>query len=763
MKWFKRFLFLVIVVPLLLALAVGWMVWRQGHSEKDWAGYTTAKVHFDENGIPTIEGDSWEKVIEAQGYVIASQRMFHMDLLRRSAGGRLAELFGPKAVPVDRKRHLEDWDGVAKRAYERLSPNTKTQIDAYTKGVNAFIENNLWRWGIEYALLFSPPKRWTGSDTMLIMMLMSEQLATAAPGEIDRERWQDALPEDWFGFLFAADHPWNQPMFGDKPHPGPVFPKNALPKKPISTQASLQVEGGEGPALGSNSWAWCGKTGCFLANDPHLRASVPHLWFANRLRVSEKDWFVGVSIPGLPGVVLGMNPYLAWGFTNVGEDVDDYLEEKVQGDKYLSALQLGGEEVWRPITKKSSTIKVKGGPAVTVESRFTHRGPLIERPGQKGYYSRQWLPLKSGILNLPSELNYAKNWGELNAALDHMRVPAQNVLMVDRQGNMGYRASGTGVRRKVTGRFPQDALKGEWMGFEAYDKRPRKFIAGTMSSTPTRSLATANERIWVDRHGQRWASDLRKHRIRTALAEGGDALTASEMIALQLDTKSPYHHLIVRWVVEHASFKDAPKLKQRWAAWNGEAAEEPEIFTDALEMERALVSLCLSRVRQAEFYKGGAELQYRGRMQTGWVIAVLSKPQGLSIFGLDEAETADFLVKTAVQEKHPPYHEENRWGAQHPFAKRVPYVGPYFAIDAPQQVGWSTVPRVERPSYGASTRLVWNLSQPLESRWGMPVGQSGHVFSKHYKDLQKRWFAGSLMKVFDPKFQWWFAPTQAAH
>src|SRR5207244_2277082 len=155
---------------------------------------------------------------------------------------------------------------------------------------------------------------------------------------------------------FPEDHPWNQPMFGQSPHPaGPPLPLGqALAMKPIddveagAMHAALELapkakETEEG--IGSNNWAWCGKTGCFLANDPHLGASVPHIWYANRLRISAEEWVVGVSIPGLPGIVLGMNPYLAWAFTNVGEDVDDLLLERVdEGEKnYLAAVEDGQE------------------------------------------------------------------------------------------------------------------------------------------------------------------------------------------------------------------------------------------------------------------------------------------------------------------------------------------------------------------------------------------------------------------------------------
>jgi penicillin amidase len=742
---FRLLAFLLVLSAGLLGY-VTWIVQRQGLQPEELT-YEGAEIAMDANGIPTIEGPDWERVLAAQGFVHAANRMFHMDLLRRSASGRLSELFGPTTVDRDRSRREEDWIGVADRAFERLDPHQKKQIKAYTAGVNRFIREHEGRWGIEYVLLDLVPEPWLERDSVLVLLAMCDQLATGAPSEAEAELWRSKLTPEWFAFMFPDDHPWNEPLFGGT-SARIELPEEKLPKRSIDA-AELAVAPHE-PAetLGaSNSWGWCGKTGCFLANDPHLGATVPHLWFAVRLRVSPKHWVVGVSIPGLPGVVLGMNPHLAWAFTNVGEDVDDYLLERVDGDRYLASIE-DGREIWKPIETKSFEISVRNGAPVKGTARFTHRGPLAPRPHLEGLYSRQWLPFQPGKLGFASRMNQATSWAEMNAALDSMLVPAQNVLILDRAGNLGYRASGSGIVRRVSGRRPQPALEGEWAGYQPASTRPRLLFYATGTATTARFIATANQRMWIDEFGHRWTEDLRAHRIREMLSARDD-FSRADMNAMQLDTKSEYHRRLIAWVAARAA------VPERWKKWSGVASEDPDTFTEATELDRTLVELCAGRVRE-RFGLGDA--RYSARHDSGWVLTVLEQPGALEVFGLDEEEVAEKLVEKIGSVKRAPYQVKNRWQAQHPFVGRLPLVGDLFRVEEHYQFGWKDVVRVEQPKYGASTRLVWDLADPKNSTWSLPVGQSGHVHSSHFADLQEAWSDARPMKVFDDDSEWWVAP-----
>lgn len=797
-RWLRRTLLALAVLALVLVGAGVYLVHHQGVPPEDWAHFQGATVRFDPRGIPTIEAADWRQVIEAEGFVVASERLFQMDLMRRSGAGRLAAWFGAAALERDRTRVREDWDGVAARAYADAPPDEKAYLDAYAAGVNRFIREYPGRAGLEYSLLHVAPEAWSGKDSLLILLDMAEQLSASADADAAVGSAAPRLGPEWSAFIFPADHPWNAPLFGGKSAAGPPLPwSRALPMTPIapgelarSALASSQLEGrprprsagvlaarvrgSTGPLPASNEWAWCGATGCFLANDPHLGHTVPGIWYAVRLRVSAQDWAVGVAIPGLPGIVLGMNPHLAWGFTNVGEDVDDLLEEKVSDDhqRYLAAVD-GGQEDWRPIQRETRRIPVRFGDDAEVTVLATHRGPLAELAGK--WYSRQWLPLRPGRLHLPIDQMRAASWEALNAALDRMTVPAQNVIAVDRAGNLGYRASGTGVIRRVSGRTPAPALAGEWGGFEPPATRPRFLIrvagqptqrtgegplarSATTAPDAPRSLSTANERNWISPLGDGWTDDLRAERIRRFLRARAD-LRGDDMRRLQLDTESRYYRLLLDWVRGHATLDSsaARALVAAWAGWDGTGSADPQVFTDAITIDRALTRVCTRRLARAFLPDDQQGVEIRRGMRTAWLIAMLSAPGGPGVFGLDEGELANRLLEVALARRHDdpaPYTERNHWAAQHPFHALLPLLGRLFAVDTPPQVGWRGVVRVEQPDFGASVRMIWDLRSPLESRWTLPVGQSGHLGSPHYRDLQGSWFAAEYYPVLDVDTDW---------
>ena len=182
----------------------------------------------DPFGVPTITGSSWEEIVEAEGFVIASERLFQMDLMRRAAAGRLCALVGAKALPLDRRRKEEDWEGVTERAYQALPEHERRMVDAYAHGVNRFIEGRAGHHSLEYLVLRTDPEPWRGQDTLLILLLMAEELTSSAPSEANEGRFRRALPAEWADFLFTPNHPWNEPMFGG-PTPGTVIPSTSLP------------------------------------------------------------------------------------------------------------------------------------------------------------------------------------------------------------------------------------------------------------------------------------------------------------------------------------------------------------------------------------------------------------------------------------------------------------------------------------------------------------------------------------------------------
>jgi penicillin amidase len=504
-----------------------------------------------------------------------------------------------------------------------------------------------------------------------------------------------------------------------------------------------------------------------MANDPHLTHTVPGIWYAMRLRVNRDDWVVGAAIPGVPGILIGMNPALAWTLTNTGEDVDDLLEEQLSEDgrHYLAGVTADGREEWRPIHLEPLSIKVKGeAEPRRLLARFTHRGPLSQRSWLKesAAYSRQWLPLKDGVLRLPI-YGLARSLEEFDQVLDDMRTPSQNVLVMNRKGDILYRASGSGVIRRKPGHRPMPAVEGEWLGFAPMDQRPRRYIRA--DERGARHVATANQRIWTDGYGHLWESDDRQERLDRALSSR-DSFSREDMERLQLDTQGRFRQLLLGWILDHAGTADgeAAEMVRRWRDWDGTSQGDPEAFALAERGEELLTRILLARV-QERFATRDRQAPYRWPLQRAWLTTVLeaSGDEGLKPFGLTAREVAGHLLAKLVDEAGElvPHPERNRWQAQHPFHAAIPVVGLLFAVDEHPQWGADDLVSAENPYYGPSLRLVWNMRQPWDSTWIFPVGQSGHVGSAHYKDLQKPWFAGERLEVFDDGSDWGFGGQAA--
>jgi penicillin amidase len=243
------------------------------------------------------------------------------------------------------------------------------------------------------------------------------------------------------------------------------------------------------------------------------------------------------------------------------------------------------------------------------------------------------------------------------------------------------------------------------------------------------------------------------------------------MERFQLDTRSRHHQILLEWAAARHPPRDGGEeaMIARWRAWDGVAASDPQTFTEALAVEDALSQTLLDAVRRQLLPPALKHAPYEWSRDDVWLLETLGVADagsetsvdwdlartkaGFDRFGLDEAEVATAAVRAAsqVQDLYP---ERNRWAAQHPVVGRVPLLGPLFAIATPQQLGWPDLVRVERPTGGASARLVWNLRDPARSTWITPVGQSGHVRSPHYADLQPIFQAGERVPVFDAEHDW---------
>jgi penicillin G amidase len=746
----------LLALVLLSAAGFIWALSRQGVPDTYWQNYSLAEVTFDSNGIPTITADTWQDLVKTQGLIHGGDRLWQMDLLRRSAKGQLSEWFGERATALDDRRKQQGTSAVLKKAAQLLPVEQRQHCEWYAQGVNQFIQEFPGRWGIEYQILRTSPESWTCEDSLASLFLMTETLTTSYRKDFARWQWQSILPEGWFRFLFPTSHLWNDPLF--KPMLETSIDSRILPELPMLNASDIPVKSMYETVaqLGSNSWVVQTDDNYILANDPHLFPRVPQVWYAAHLRINADEWVSGVSLPGIPGIVLGMNQDLAWAFTNVGEDVDDLFLEQIdiKQRSYLKQLPDGSRQ-WLPLIVRPEWDEAPE----TDRWRYfaTDKGPLVEViDGENGLFlSRKWVGFDPSSLRLPIvELNRAKDWGEANRALDGMLAPAQNVIVAEKKGAFGYRASGRGVERTWKGAILNTTPGlGEtiWKGT---DDRPRlkheRIVPEANTGINPRGLFIANQRIWADGWIHEWASDDRAERIASYFVNEKTADVAASA-RLQLDTHSRFALRILAWFSAYLKDHEAKhwqSILRHWQSWDGYIQTNPEVYRDALYLEERLTNLILSRLELA--YRQTAELPlYRYGLRRAWLLQLLEQPEIWQKLGLDAKDVAQTIMAELM--KRPigvAYALKNRWAAQHPFVATVPLFGSLFAVEQIPQMGSPHVVRVESAEAIASVRMIWDLNHPEKSLWSFPVGQSGHVWKAQFRDFQKIWRRDEYVPVF---------------
>ncbi|MCG6498983.1 penicillin acylase family protein [Kitasatospora sp. A2-31] len=565
-KKFRRARLIVIVLVVLLVAGAGYGGYRgvaavrASFPEVDGsvkvAGLSApVDVKRDANGIPQLYADTSEDLFRAQGYVQAQDRFWEMDVRRHITAGRLSEMFGDSQVETDSFIRTMGWRQVAQKEFDtQLSPETKKYLQAYADGVNAWLGEHPGgaSASLEYTLLGVvngdyKPEQWTPVDSVAWLKAMAWNLSGNLQEEIDRSLLaQDYSPEKIAELYPEYPYARNGTIVktgtvsgdayrpADGPAPTGAATQGATTQGAAATKAMLkdvtdridampQLLGRQGQGIGSNSWVVSGSHTTtnkpLLANDPHLGPGLPSVWYQMGLHcrtVSATCGFdvSGFTFAGMPGVVIGHNKDIAWGFTNLGADVTDLLLEKVTGpDTYL----LDGKETKFELRKE--TIKVAGGEDRTITVRTTKAGPngvgapLISDQsteqqnvgkyapngtsapdrGTSGYgVALQWTALIPGrTMDAVFELDRAKGWEEFRAAAKDFAVPAQNLIYADAK-NIGYQAPGlVPVRAKGDGTYPAAGWDSasEWKGFVPFTAMPYSF------NPPSGYIVTANQAV----------------------------------------------------------------------------------------------------------------------------------------------------------------------------------------------------------------------------------------------------------------------------
>jgi penicillin amidase len=702
---------LIIAVLIAGAAAVWWFALRPlpQRSGKIAAPVSQpVSVTFDTLGVPHIQAANVEDALVVQGYVTAQDRLFQMDLLRRYDAGELAEVFGQAALDTDRESRRLRLRRIAEAAYVTLPEGDRAAMAAYARGVNAYIETHMGNLPLEFTLARYQPRPWSVVDSLLICLHMFRDLTTTWRDElIKREMMKEGDPK-----LVEALFP---PRSGAEVQPG------------------------------SNAWALAGSRTAsgkpLLSNDMHLAYSLPGIWYMTQLEAPGLD-VSGVALPGTPGVIVGHNRRIAWGITNLQFDVQDLYIEKLD--------QRTGRYVYNGAIEQARAereiIRVKGRPPTEQVSWITRHGPLFVTEGGD-IMTLRWMAAEPGVLQFPIlDINRAENWKDFTTALSRFPGPGSNFVYADVDGNIGYHAAGRLPKRHgYAGDLPVDGTTGEheWDGTIPFDEMPQSF------NPPAGMIVTANQNPFPADYpypvNGNFAAHHRLMQVRNLLS-ARKGWRAEDLIAVQKDVYSSFDHFLAQQLVAayqrrnaHVASLDAVVGLLR--GWNG-------------QMEKSLTApfittLAFQHIRTAlvERAAPGKAMAYDYPMSRAVVERLLRERPAVWFRDFDEM-LLRALVDAVEEGKRMQGGDIQKWQygrwlrvrIDNVVVHQVPSIGSYFDIGPVPMSGSPSSPKQTTARLAPSMRMNADLGDWEHSLLNIMTGQSGQIFSGHYRDQWEHYY-----------------------
>lgn len=781
-------IFALVVVG--FATTIWWLVYRplpQLDGRVSLGGLQGAvTLERDQWGVPHIRAGSLEDLVEAQGYAMAQDRLWQMDLLRRVARGQLSEILGPATVDVDKEFRVLNFGRAARRDYEQMDPEDRKILDAYARGVNQFIDQHGSRLPMEFTLLRYQPTPWNPTDTLVIAGYMYRTLADTRRSELDRaiikEKVSPEIAKDLFNETSSLDHyvvgdPNRENSLHDESQANSDDDDDEMDYDDvIKAENNSPVMPGAGAApdltsllamnvkdwveesqrdirhsLGSNNWVVSGAhtaTGKpLLANDTHLELSIPPIWY--EVHLTAPGWNVkGFTLPGAPLVVIGHNDKLAWGFTNNGADVQDlYVEtfNPANPNEYRANGQ------WKKADVFDEVIKVKGADDQHLRLAVTRHGPVVQQVGDK-HYAMRWTALEPGGLSVSYFLlGKAQNWHEFLDIMKTVWGPAQNVVYADVEGNIGYiMGARVPIRKKGRGDVPVpgDTDDHEWTGYIPFDQLPKSF------NPESGFIVTANARVvgpdYKPYLTDKWEEPYRTARIYDLLNDKHD-LRPEDMLKVQADAYSIPHAFIAEQLVAAAKVappKDsrAKKLIEQSKDWNGIA----DANSTVVAFLQSTMYRALNLILEAQLGKDAEKYDWRKlnflqrtlqERPARWLPSPYNNYDELLTSAADQAvERLEQRTKDANPEDWD-WKRFNYLDMLHPLGREGVLKKLLSITDQPQSgTDWS--PRAASRDHGPTMRFVANTANWDESIFLIPAGESGQPGSEHYRDQFSYWLDG---------------------
>jgi len=727
----------------------------------------SVEVIRDAEGIPHLYGESLADLARATGYLHAQDRLFQMEISRRTGSGRLADLFGEEVVALDRRARRLGLASAAEAELGRMDAEARGLLEAYAGGVNAYIATHADALPPEFQILRMRPADWTPGDSLAIAKWMSYLLSFNGSVELLRARLAEK-----FGIEPAY-------LLTGLPPPTPPPPTSPTAAHAVRTDARLfaaelaaqrdsAVWLGVRPGIGaSNAWVVSGARSAsgkpLLASDPHLALSHPAVWYELHLSGGGLN-VVGASIPGLPLIVIGHNDRIAWGATALIADVQDHYVETLNPANPRE-VAMGG--VWEAIQTSMESIGVKGRAAVTIEVSRTRHGVIVsDQPRDGKVLALRWDALWAGdSLTAFLRLNRAGNWLEFSEALRSLAAPPLAFLYADVEGNIGFFPAGEiPLRPTHDGALPVDGASGafEWQGSLPHEAKPFLF------NPEPGYIVTANQQLAAPQtgapsspFGQDAIAPFRANRI-TALLTAPGTLSAADFERIQSDRYDSSSEPILRHVVAISPPPgDAALAHELLRGWDGQmqtgaaAALYQAFYIKLLEntfrddlgddLYQDLLDY-LENGYAAGLYPiidnpgspwwdnpGTPNVEDRSAMMAASLadaLALLRSRQG------EDRASWNWATLHEVRFEHP-------LGRRRPFdllfnRGPVPFGGSTHTIAN----AWCSLRQPFRAPIGTSFRMVVDLGNLNAATSVIPTGASGHFLSPHFFDQNAGWVSG---------------------
>lgn len=704
----------------------------------------STRITFDSLGIPTITAASEADLYAALGYLHARDRFFQMDLMRRAAEGRLAELFGPRAVSADRA--ARDWElgALARRASRETAPVEQRLLDAYSSGVNAWLAQG--ESSLEHRLLRLPARPWRNEDTYAILLLEAKQLHNLGDERIRANALRVYGPGA--DSLMAPPWPEGAPLvigarderrgrnsaarrFGGSA-------SNPRPSSLVSRPSS---------ARGSNSWVISGSRTAsgrpLLASDPHLPLGMPSIWYLAVLHAPGID-AEGVTIPGVPGIVIGRNRQIAWGMTaSYVDDADEVLEEFSP-----DTARVRRPDGWKPVALVAETLRVKGDSDVTYVRRRTGNGPIVHwiTGTPLTGLARRWSgqdATPTGLL-APLSLTKARDWTGFRAALADVKAPTLGMTYADAAGHIGYTVAGGVPVRADSGlgaSRPGWTVDSVWQGYV-----PPGELPFALDSAPF--YVTSNNRIVGNEYphflSTAWASPYRAERI-GAMLSADDSVSVADAEGMQMDVVSDFAlrmKSVAARAATSAGDSAAAVMLERWDGAMRADLEAPTLFRrwdEAVQDE-------LRRL------PGASPATWAARHH--WMLSDTIRLADGRVMSFDT------LNANAMRAALADPRARRQWGPAHRLIERhplgdVPVLGRLLRLNiGPVEVpggdytvnlcssGGDSIPWT--CTEGPSMRFIADMDNDAGAWFVLPAGESGHPLARHYRDQFPLWRQGKL-------------------